>query len=381
MNIAPKFRIFGLDLLRAIAISLVVISHITYLLNFNESSILVISVRALGAIGVDLFFVLSGFLIGGIILKRIHSGKTTFKDLIVFWKRRWLRTLPNYFLILLLNIIVFYLIKDSFEKNLIHYFFFFQNFISGHPSFFSEAWSLSVEEYAYILLPFILYLNFYIFKTNKKEKLFLWTTFATIIIIGILKVFFFQSHSFSSYKEWSNLYRKVVIYRIDAIYIGFLLVYFMKKYTYYFEKRRKMFFVVGTSIFLLLHLFMNSFGIRPETHSWFYVFIYLQAIILSIGLIFPFFYHLKYKGIFFKPIEFISLHSYAIYLINYSLILIPIQKIVDVSTLNIFEKIGIIFSFLSLTLVLSRMLFVGFEKPILDYRDKKYSRVQSTQSF
>ena len=169
MSTIPKFRIFGLDFLRALAISLVVISHITYLLNFNESSNLVTLIRALGAVGVDIFFVLSGFLIGGIILKRIIAGKTAFKDLLVFWKRRWLRTLPNYFLILILNTIIFYVFNEAFENRLVNYFFFTQNFNIGHPNFFTEAWSLSVEEYAYLFLPFLLYLSFYIFKYNSQQ--------------------------------------------------------------------------------------------------------------------------------------------------------------------------------------------------------------------
>ena len=59
-------RVFGLDLLRAVAISLVVISHITYLLFPVNNSLIVTGVRVIGAVGVDLFFVLSGFLIGKI---------------------------------------------------------------------------------------------------------------------------------------------------------------------------------------------------------------------------------------------------------------------------------------------------------------------------
>lgn len=381
MSISPKYRIFGLDFLRAIAISLVVVSHITYLLNLDESSILVTFLRTLGAIGVDIFFVLSGFLIGGIILKRIIAAKTDMSDLLVFWKRRWLRTLPNYFLVLILNIIVFYAFNDAFEKRLGNYFLFVQNFINGHPNFFTEAWSLSVEEYAYLFLPLMLYLSFYFFKIKNKEKFFLRITIVTLLALATLKILFFNSVKFDSYKEWSNVYRKVVIYRIDAIYIGFILIYFMKKYALLFKKYRGVLFTTGIIVFTLLHLIIYSFNLKPEIHSGFYVFIYLQVLILSIGLTFPFFYHLKYQGRFLKTIRFISIHSYSIYLVNYSLILIPIQKAVDITSRSYVEQIGIIVVFMVLTLIISRVLFVGFEKPILTYRDKKYHRVQSAQSF
>ena len=63
-----KSRIVGLDLLRAIAIILVISSHSTYLLFPTSKNLLLSIIRGFGAIGVDLFFVLSGFLIGTIML-------------------------------------------------------------------------------------------------------------------------------------------------------------------------------------------------------------------------------------------------------------------------------------------------------------------------
>ena len=90
-------RVFGLDFLRAIAISLVLISHISLLLFPTSDNFFLKIIRIFGAVGVDLFFVLSGFLIGGILLKHIDLNKTNFKDLLIFWKWRWFRTVvsPN----------------------------------------------------------------------------------------------------------------------------------------------------------------------------------------------------------------------------------------------------------------------------------------------
>ena len=59
--------------------------------------------------GVELFFVLSGFLIGGILIKTFQKDNSFgIKTISNFWIRRWFRTLPNYDLILILNIIVVY---------------------------------------------------------------------------------------------------------------------------------------------------------------------------------------------------------------------------------------------------------------------------------
>ena len=125
--------------------------------------------------GVELFFVLSGFLIGGIIIKEFQNN-TAFgiKQIFHFWKRRWFRTLPNYYLILLLNVIIVYfgIIKEDFLQFNWKFFFFLQNFAHHFYGFFWESWSLSIEEWFYLLFPIILMLLYLLlikFKINKKR--------------------------------------------------------------------------------------------------------------------------------------------------------------------------------------------------------------------
>jgi len=98
-----QHRIFGLDVIRTIAILLVLLSHSTLLLFPENNHISLTAIRFFGTIGVDLFFVLSGYLIGGLLLRQIRNGKTAFKNFMYFWIRRWFRTLPNYILILAFN--------------------------------------------------------------------------------------------------------------------------------------------------------------------------------------------------------------------------------------------------------------------------------------
>jgi peptidoglycan/LPS O-acetylase OafA/YrhL len=80
----------GLDLLRALAIILVVVYH-AGLFGF----VLPYEVQRFGWIGVDLFFVLSGYLIAGQLFARAASGKPL--DISRFYERRALRILPAYF--------------------------------------------------------------------------------------------------------------------------------------------------------------------------------------------------------------------------------------------------------------------------------------------
>ena len=122
MYINYNHRVFGLDVIRALAIIMVLCSHSTLLLFPNQDTTLLTAIRFFGAIGVDLFFVLSGFLIGGIILKQLKEGKVSFKDFLYFWTRRWFRTLPNYFLILILNILVFYFLHDKIIVGISNFF-------------------------------------------------------------------------------------------------------------------------------------------------------------------------------------------------------------------------------------------------------------------
>src|SRR5262245_39179853 len=93
-------RVFGLDVLRAAAVSMVLVAHARYLVMPLLPSAACLSI--FGFLGVELFFVLSGFLIGGIIL-RTFPEVPRLPTLGHFWIRRWFRTLPNYYLFLALN--------------------------------------------------------------------------------------------------------------------------------------------------------------------------------------------------------------------------------------------------------------------------------------
>lgn len=367
----PRERNFGLDVLRAIAITLVVLSHVTYLFVQESDNHFVLLIRTLGAVGVDLFFVLSGFLIGGVLLKEFEKDSYKFSHLMKFWKRRWLRTLPNYFLVLLINILIFYIYSEKLVDSFGLYFVFLQNFAGPHPSFFTEAWSLSVEEFAYLILPALIFFAFLIFKPYKKE-VFFWTTFATILALLVLKIQFFFEVDITSYKDWSAKFRKVVIYRLDAIYFGFILIYLMRKFPEFFKNLKVLFLFLAIAIFTGTHYFIYILQLQPKSDLGFYVFFYLTSISISCALVFPFAVHMK-RSIFFNTlVYFISTRSYAIYLINFSAILLSIQLFIPTHSISIFFKGILCVIYLIITVGLSNAIYVYFEKPILRYRDKNF---------
>ena len=141
-----KTRIFGLDIIRSVAILMVVFSHLYYLIDSKNALFISIS-GLLGFFGVELFFVLSGFLIGTILLKQFLDNSFTIKEVIHFLKRIWFRTLPNYYLILAVNIGIAlsfgYLPVTSYWN----YFLFLQNLSQYSITFFKEKKSLAVEEW------------------------------------------------------------------------------------------------------------------------------------------------------------------------------------------------------------------------------------------
>ncbi|WP_298239243.1 acyltransferase [uncultured Algibacter sp.] len=371
----PTFsRLLGLDCLRALAISLVVLSHITFLLYPNTTSTLIDFVRIMGAIGVDLFFVLSGYLIGGILLKILKEEHLQWSSLIRFWKRRWLRTLPNYFLVLILNVVGALIVGTSLPKDVFLYSFFFQNFASEHPDFFTEAWSLSIEEFAYLLLPFFLFLSVMLFKKGNRQLLFFRTTLLIIIMLTIFKIFYYFDNSITTYHEWSTSFRKVVIYRMDSIYYGFIVLFLVKNFPNFITRKKNILLILGLASFALLHIFVYVFNLLPQSHFGFYVFIYLQIVGISLALLFPYFLNLKRTFFGQQLIEFISKRSYAIYLVNYSLVLLNIELLFDIYSMNILEKTALVILFLLMTTVISNIMYVYFENPILKFRDRKFPR-------
>ncbi|NOK14936.1 acyltransferase [Corallococcus exercitus] len=139
----------GLDVLRAVAILAVLAFHAPS----HARDALPGWVRsgfAHGWVGVDLFFVLSGYLIGRQVFGPEEPGGVG-ANLRVFWTKRWMRTLPLYFLVLAAYALKPWTFGTPFVGGGWHYALFLQNFTV--PRDFEQSWSLCVEEHFYLLLP------------------------------------------------------------------------------------------------------------------------------------------------------------------------------------------------------------------------------------
>ncbi len=143
--VAMSRRNIGLDVLRAAAISMVFLVHGVGL----EGKPLV---GEFGT-GVDLFFVLSGFLIGRIYFRSTRADAAVPFSLLGFWRARWWRTLPPYLVALVVYAVVRATVAPKQAPLDWHYLFFLQNYF-GVPAF-GPSWSLCVEEHFYLLLPLL----------------------------------------------------------------------------------------------------------------------------------------------------------------------------------------------------------------------------------
>lgn len=366
-DIQNNQRIFGLDVVRATAIAMVVFSHVYYLI--DSSNPLLISVSGLfGFFGVELFFVLSGFLIGTILLKKYINETFSVKEIFIFLKRRWFRTLPTYYLVLLLNIIVALIFNYSID-GWAAYFVFFQNFIDYKINFFTESWSLSVEEWTYLLIPFVLFFSWTVFKKNKKSA-FIITVLVLILFFHILRYFVYLENAFSDMTTWNSNLKSLTVYRIDSILFGFVTAWLHMFYKYFLQKYKGYMFIVSVHLFLFQFVVMNVLGFDIVATPLYYKVFYFTLTSFTIFLAMPIFvYWNSSKALFVMPIQLISKISYSMYLLHYSIITVLMKYVI--SNFNIqFSNVVIIISYLFITILSSYLLYRFYEKPMMNLRDK-----------
>lgn len=167
----------GLDTLRASAISLVFMHHymsfVSHRPTFGWLGIV-------GWSGVDLFFVLSGYLIGNQLFSGIARGQRL--DTQAFYARRALRTWPAFWVVLSAYFLFPASMGGDTPPALWRFLTFTQN-IGLHPgTALSHAWSLCIEEQFYLLVPLVLWLCV----RTKAPRFYTWALFLGLLCLGIV---------------------------------------------------------------------------------------------------------------------------------------------------------------------------------------------------
>ncbi len=198
----------GLDGLRGISCLIVVFTHNFGFSNFFEY----------GWLGVDLFFVISGFLITTILINTLNADNY----LKNFFMRRILRIFPLYYLMLIIFIVILPLFNSLsehlkyFSDNQFWFWTYTQNWLlifnfPKHTDYLNHFWSLAVEEQFYLLWPFI------ILWLKKPKRLII---FMLTVLIGLFIIRSFLWHLQLDNFNYTVFYRFT---RIDGICIGCLI--------------------------------------------------------------------------------------------------------------------------------------------------------------
>ena len=313
-----------------------------------------------GFIGVDIFFVISGYLITSIILKElVTTGSFSFKN---FYERRVRRILPPLFFVILASLPLawIYLLPTAFvefSKSILYSLGFSSNFYfhfsgqqygaeSGLLKPFLHTWSLSVEEQFYIIFPTVLVITFKYFRKY---------------LIHILIFVFIISLGFA---EWnSRNYPSISFYflhtRIWELLAGSLLAYFeIKKGRR--ENNKKFNFILP-----LVGIFLIGYSILFFNDNIFHPSIYTLSPIIGTCLVIWFSNKEEIVTTILSSKLFVSLGliSYSLYLWHYPIF--AFNRITFLTGDNIFLELLLIL----MVFILSIVSYYLIEKP---FRNRKY---------
>jgi peptidoglycan/LPS O-acetylase OafA/YrhL len=213
---ASSNRNESLDVLRCLAIFLVLGFHLPYYGLWGR----------LGWMGVDLFFVLSGFLISGLLFQEYkHTGSIKFKRFLI---RRGLKIYPSFYLLIAMTAVLSFLNHSTtLRTQSIVSAVFAQGYYLGTPhAILAHTWSIAVEEHFYLLLPLLLLLLIAFDRTRDP--------FRTIpVLFGILVVVCF---AFRWFTLPATIDARMTHMRMDSLFAGVTLGYLYHFRRNFFDK-------------------------------------------------------------------------------------------------------------------------------------------------
>ena len=351
-------RVFGLDFLRAFAIFCVVQGHAERILfdtpldRFTDMPV---------PHGVDIFFVISGFLIGKSFINYLerHDNRISRSKTLTFYARTALRILPNYLFILLVNYVLVrshVIAGDTEAFPMWRFATFTQNLFTPFWGFYWESYSLPVQWWFYIFFPLLLTL-FCLFANPKKFIPWLCLFFILASIAFRLSIADHVTDRFS----WDIWIRKTVASRTDNIYMGVLAAWVMCYFPKQWERHAITCFVIGLVIFVATRIIPRTPG------TFYYDDLYLTISALAIALWFPLLSKWKtYKTRLGGFVSRVSILSYAMFLTNLLLL-----QILECSFPQFVSRYKIAYpAFWLLVFAAAYVLYILVEKPFAKLRDR-----------
>lgn len=367
MGKVDKLYFPNLTGLRAIAILLVFFHHYNQIINlFGYRGIPIYFLDSAGEIGVLLFFVLSGFLITSLLLNEVKLVKKI--NVKKFYVRRILRIWPLYYLMIFLGFFVFpylsipYLSTYSFDKK--DFFFFFSaNYVLFKgiviPGI-APLWSVCVEEYFYLIWPWVI-------------------RFKKFLFGFVLLVFFFPIIRYFSELNEINIYYLTRIFQLfpfEGMVSGGLFAYLFFNRPFilnsiFFNKLLQLIFIF--MLCLVFGLKGNNFPMYRFFYSVMFSYLFSNSALNRKNI-------LNFE---IKPFIYIGEISYGIYLFHGFILFIFLNLLekfynnMDSIYLSTTKHILISMFILILTIILSKFIFLYFESKFLKLKEN-FMVVKST---
>ena len=328
-----KNHLYSLDLLRGFSGYGVAFCHLHAFIYKN------IHLEYFSLLFVEFFFVLSGFVLYPQLI-RILDNKS---NLAIFYQRRWIRTLPLYFIVIFLVSSIF---DETLSKDFFKYLLFIQKIIPDVLSsdYYPVAWSLSIEEFFYLSFPLII---IFLGRDGLIKKVII-----LFVIIMIAKLLLAD-------KVESNFFRTGTLFRFDAILLGFILRFFQDKILKY-----KYISSIILLVLIFVFYFAESYVLANEEEFIIKVTFIILLQLLSLLTLNTF--------LIFEPIMKINLIKNFSILISrqtYSVYLVHIIFIyfLEKAQFNIYNTVSL---YVLLLFISSSLIYYFIERPLLKMRPK-----------
>ena len=357
----------SIDSLRALAVLAVIIYHVD--VNYLPG----------GFLGVDLFFVLSGYLISSLIIKEYR--KTGSINLYNFYLRRARRLLPAVYFMITVGIILMVMFNEVLLKKshldaifgyiyssnwwyIFHKLDYFDSFGSQSP--FKHLWSLAIEEQFYMIFPLL----FLLINSKKKgkdgtyklSKSFLYIVLGLIFVSLITHILLFDINNISRIYFGTDT-------RAFSLLVGVVgaILYPMDKLNTKITPQENLVYSVVSliSISALITIMIYT----SEYNTWLYRGGFLLVAILGIIIIISSGkqYTVMAKLLSFKPVVFIGKTSYSLYLWHFPILVLttPVSEIGNPNNFYVILRV-------ILTFIVAIISYVFVETPIRKLGFKNY---------
>ena len=350
-----------LDVLRCVAVFLVLLNHA------DISSFFI----RVGWVGVDLFFVLSGFLISGLLFSDHKKNKT------IQWKRfllrRGLKIYPAFYTFLLLIGLAAYL-AFHFVAPLtayLHEIFFVMNY---EPRVWAHTWSLAVEEHFYFLLPIFL-LGAVHFSSDRENPFRILPR--AMAVIAVLCIGFRAATVYIGKPDFEAAYMRTHM-RMDSLFFGVLIGYFWHFRRSALDRlmapaKNCVFLAAISGALLSSSYFWSREGRFFATFGYSFLYLGFSGVLLLCLYVYGVLPAgiSRVAGMVGGAMAHIGMYSYSIYLwhIPLSAWLAPlVRRVLHIST-GPYEDFGIYFAgSIAIGILMSKLI----EYPVLRMRDKLF---------